>query len=96
VEADEAMPRELRLEVSVGDATVATASLPMQFLPPVAVQKLPDIPEPKPVPTPFLIGAHHCPLWEADKPDMWANIRKHPERTPALGFYAQENPEVSD
>jgi hypothetical protein len=35
-------------------------------------------------------------LWEADKPHMWDNILKHPERTPALGFYAQENPEVSD
>ena len=27
---------------------------------------------------------------------MWANVVKHPERTPALGFYSQENPEVSD
>jgi len=42
------------------------------------------------------VGAHHCPLWEADKPYMWANVVKHPERTPALGFYAQENPEVAD
>ena len=42
------------------------------------------IPEPKPVKTSILVGAHHCPLWEADKPHMWANVRKHPERTPAL------------
>jgi hypothetical protein len=54
------------------------------------------IPEPVPVKTSLLIGAHHCPLWEADKPEMWANVVKHPERTPALGFYSQENPEVSD
>ncbi len=54
------------------------------------------IPEPAPVPTPILIGAHHCPLWEADKPQMWANVLKHPKRTPALGFYSQENPEVAD
>ena len=27
---------------------------------------------------------------------MWLNLLKHPERTPALGFYSQENPEVSD
>jgi len=54
------------------------------------------IPEPKPVRTPILIGAHHCPLWEADKYNLWANVVKHPERTPALGFYAQENPEISD
>ena len=54
------------------------------------------IPEPQPVETSLLIGAHHCPLWEADKPELWANVVKHPERTPVLGFYSQENPEVSD
>ena len=27
---------------------------------------------------------------------MWLNVLKHPERTPALGFYSQENPEVAD
>ena len=54
------------------------------------------IPEPKPVQTPILIGAHNCPLWEADKFVYWDQVIKHPERTPALGFYAQENPEVAD
>ena len=54
------------------------------------------IPAPQPVATKLLVGAHHCPLWEADKPQMWDNVVKHPERTPTLGFYAQENPEVSD
>ena len=96
IEASEAMQCELVLRVGVDGETAAIASLAMQFLPPVKARKLPYIPEPKPVRTPILIGAHNCPLWEADKPQMWANIRKHPERTPALGFYAQENPEVAD
>jgi hypothetical protein len=96
IEADQAGQRELLLQVHAGPATAATASLPMLFLPPVEVQKLPYIPEPRPVETPILVGAHHCPLWEADKPAMWAQLLKHPERTPALGFYAQENPEVAD
>jgi len=54
------------------------------------------IPEPQPAPTKLLIGAHHCPLWERDQPEMWDQVVKHPERTPALGFYSQENPEVAD
>jgi len=96
IRADDSMRSELRLEVTQDGVTAATASLAMQFLPPVKVRKLPYIPKPQPVRTPVLVGAHHCPLWEADKPEMWANVLKHPERTPALGFYAQENPEVSD
>lgn len=96
IEAPEAMRCELLLEVTRDGVAAATASLAIQFLSPVKVRKLPYIPEPQPVRTPILIGAHNCPLWEADQPEMWANIRKHPERTPALGFYAQENPEVSD
>ncbi|MDR2848960.1 MAG: glycoside hydrolase family 99-like domain-containing protein, partial [Verrucomicrobiota bacterium] len=72
------------------------SSIRVRFLPALAPRKLPYIPEPVPAKTDVLVGAHHCPLWEADKPQMWLNVLKHPERTPALGFYAQENPEVSD
>ncbi len=96
IEADRAGPFELRVQVELGKTVAATASLTMRFLPPLEARKLPYIPEPKPVKTSLLVGAHHCPLWEADKPNMWAQLLKHPERTPALGFYAQENPEVSD
>jgi hypothetical protein len=54
------------------------------------------IPPPQPVKTSILIGAHNCPLWEADSPQMWDQVRQHPERTPLLGFYDQANPEVAD
>ena len=96
IEADEAREYELRLEVRAGATMLAEQALTMRFLPPLEPRELPYIPEPEPVTTDILVGAHHCPLWEADRPHMWANVRKHPERTPALGFYAQENPEVSD
>ena len=96
IEANEAGQYELRLEAGLEGATAAVASLPMLFLPPVEQRTLPYIPEPKPVHKRLLVGAHHCPLWEADKIGMWTQVLKHPERTPALGFYAQENPEVSD
>ncbi len=78
------------------EADGQTATVTVRFVAPAPARRLSYIPEPKPVRTDMLVGAHHCPLWEADKPFMWANVLKHPERTPALGFYAQESPEVSD
>lgn len=96
VEAKEPMTYELALDVSANGSSLTKTSLSMNFLPAVEMRKLDYIPEPQPVRTDVLIGAHHCPLWEADKPFMWSQLIKHPERTPALGFYAQENPEVSD
>jgi hypothetical protein len=96
IQADEALYGDVRLKVLSEGAAVAAAAIPVRFLPAMPVRRGGYIPEPRPVKTLVLVGAHNCPLWEADKPQMWANIRKHPERTPALGFYAQENPEVAD
>lgn len=96
IEAREAMSGEFRLEIDGAGGACAPATLAMSFLPPFKAQKLPYIPDPVPVKTDILVGAHNCPLWEADKPSMWSQLLKHPERTPALGFYAQENPEVAD
>ena len=91
IEAIQAGPVEVAIEVDGVSATLG-----MRFLPPVEVRALEYIPKPKPAESKLLVGAHHCPLWEADRPSMWSQLAKHPERTPALGFYAQENPEVSD
>ncbi len=87
---------KLGLDILCNGKKVAEATLSMQFLEPVEITHPPYIPAPKPANSPLLVGAHHCPLWEADRPDMWDNIVKHPERTPALGFYAQDNPEIAD
>ena len=96
IEAAEAMSCELKLQLCVGSSTATNAAVAMRFLPAMPARKLSYLPAPVPVPTKILVGAHNCPLWEADNPQMWDNILKHPERTPALGFYAQENPEVAD
>ena len=96
VEAAAEMHCELRLEVKSGGAIVAEAELPLYFLPAVEVAKRDYIPEPVPAKSRVLIGAHHCPLWDSDQLVLWDNVIKHPERTPALGFYSQDNPEVSD
>ena len=87
---------DVRLTVAMGGKEVAARALLVRFLAPRPIRKLAYLPEPSPVQTVLLIGAHHCPLWEADRPEMWAQIVRYPERTPALGFYNQENPEVAD
>jgi hypothetical protein len=97
LEAAEPMAADMVVTLKAMDGSpVAQQSLRMLFLPPVEQFSPPYIPAPVPAPTSMLVGAHHCPLWEADKPQMWLNVLKHPERTPALGFYAQDNPEIAD
>ena len=98
ITAQNPLYEEVRIILTDGSAIVASQSLPVRFLPAMKRTNPPYIPEPKPVSNKeILVGAHNCPLWEADQPEMWDQVLyKHPERTPALGFYAQENPEVAD
>jgi hypothetical protein len=97
LEADAATAAEIGLDIRALDGSpVAREMLRMLFLPPLARTSPPSMPEPVPARSDRLIGAHHCPLWEPDQPDMWLNVLKHPERTPALGLYAQNDPEVAD
>jgi hypothetical protein len=94
--ASRALLATLRIEVTSAGTTVADAAVPVRFLPALDTPVATYIPTPQPAPTRLLIGAHHCPLWEAGTPEMWTQVRKHMERVPALGFYAQDNPEVAD
>jgi len=97
--ADKPLYEELVLEIKNKQDILSVGRLPVRFLP--AQQKADLAYIPKPV-TPLkknnklLVGAHNCPLWESDAYTRWSQLKKHPERTPALGFYAQENPEVAD
>ena len=80
------------------DGKVHQQSTIMQVVMPARkIEKLDYIPEPKPVKTEILIGAHNCPLWETDRAELWNQVvKKHQERTPALGIYSQDNPELAD
>jgi hypothetical protein len=94
-------PAEIRadvvLEVAYGDE-VLRRTLPVRFFP--DIDDPPDgyIPPPEPVESPLLVGAHHCPLWEADPSSFarWAQVRADLTRLPALGFYDAVDPEVAD
>lgn len=73
-----------------------SAQIRVSFLEARAPKKRFYIPEPLPLETELLIGAHHCPLWENEHPEMWNQLSIHPERMPALGLYDQKNPEIAD
>ncbi len=104
VEAAEECGSELKLEVKAEKHPAVHSSIRVYFMPKLDKEALTQslkasggyIPEPQPAQTEILIGAHHCPLWESDRPEIWHNVIKHPERTPALGFYSQGNPEIAD
>lgn len=55
-----------------------------------------------PVPTPhaptsdYLIGAHYFPGWKHGDHWGWRKIEPFPERKPLLGWYDEDNPEVTD
>lgn len=96
VVAEEPLEGDFGVEASAEGTAPQRSGFKMTFLPARPPEKAAYIPEPVPAKTQILVGAHNCPLWEADHPEMWANILKHPERLPALGYYDQANPEVAD
>ncbi|MDR1383725.1 MAG: glycoside hydrolase family 99-like domain-containing protein [Planctomycetaceae bacterium] len=88
---------EFTLELLHDNKVVQRSTISQVVLPPRKIEKLESIPAPQPVKTDMLIGAHNCPLWEKERADLWNQVvKKHQERTPALGIYSQDNPEVSD
>jgi hypothetical protein len=96
VEAQAGGAAEIVLDLATPGRPAVKQSLTIDFLPPVAAQKLDAVPPAEPVATDMLVGAIHCPLWEADRIDLWRGVLRHPERMPALGLYTQENPQVAD
>ena len=85
------------MELFVGGNVVQRIEISQAVLPALAVERMDYIPEPQPVETKMLIGAHLCPLWETDRAELWNQVvKKHQERTPALGIYSQDQPEIAD
>lgn len=96
IEAAAGGPAEIVLDLAAADGPAVRQPLTIDFLPPVAARKLDAVPAAEPVETDMLVGAIQCPIWEADRVDLWRGVLRHPERMPALGLYAQENPQVAD
>jgi len=96
LEAEKPLYSEVLLEVVQEKAVLAAQRLAVRFLPPLEKRKADYVPAPRPAKTKLLVGAHYFPGWEADHPERWEQLKKHPERTPALGFYDQSSPELAD
>lgn len=96
IEATAGGPAEIWLELAAAGTAPVRAPVTVNFLPPLTSERLDTVPAPKPTATDVLVGAIHCPLWEADRVDLWRGVLRHPERLPALGLYAQEQPQVAE
>ena len=57
------------------------------------------IPEPQPVKSDYVIACHYYPGWKKGAAVIhngFDDLKEYPERTPLLGYYNEENPEVCD
>jgi len=98
VQAEAAGEAVLRLTIETPEAAPATTERRLTFTTPVEVTKAEYVPPPQPADTgDLLIGAHYCPLWkQGSRAGGWEQIEPYPEREPALGWYDEDNPEVTD
>lgn len=99
VSSDGPMTSALSLRVDGGSATPAGAELPVRIGPALAQRQLDYVPPPQHVKAKddLLIGAHMCPLWKmGERAQVWEPIVGWPNRTPALGYYDEGSPEVTD
>jgi hypothetical protein len=55
-----------------------------------------SIPAPQEAKTQYLIGVHYFPGWKQGTHLGWQKIEPFPDRKPALGWYDEGNPEVTD
>ncbi|MCC7493843.1 MAG: glycoside hydrolase family 99-like domain-containing protein [Fimbriimonadaceae bacterium] len=89
----------LSCQVSGAGSSSSSLSASIRFAPFVAPTVADYVPPPQPVDTgPYLVGAMHCPLWRQGTRGQggWQEILPFPEREPALGWYDEGDPEVTD
>ena len=89
-------PGPISLSVKIEGPAVApenaTATIDMTETP--NVPKSDYVPEPRPVPCKYDLGAFYFPGW--DRMAKWSPILDYPARKPVLGWYDEANPECVD
>jgi hypothetical protein len=88
-------PGEVPISITAeSESSSAEASTMLLINPKVATQKASYIPPPQPAASEYNIGAYYFPGWSLDS--HWDPIRSFPQRMPALGYYAEGDPQVLD
>ena len=57
------------------------------------------VPEPKPATSDYIVAAHYYAAWKKGAAQIhngFEDLHDYPERTPLMGYYDEENPEVCD
>ena len=57
------------------------------------------VPEPQPATTDRIVAAHYYAAWKKGAAELhngFDDLHEYPERTPLMGYYDEENPEVAD
>lgn len=86
---------EARLEFRQGAKALSSLEFPVVWREAVTQTRTEYIPTPATVDTRhYLVGAIHCPLW--NRGARWPAITPYPDREPALGWYDEGAPEVTD
>ena len=95
VRGDRAVRAPVKATLAGPGAPAAPAVTELVLLPDLKLPKASYVPEPKPVPCDYEIGAYYFPGWGAA--NRWQCIRDiAPIRKPVLGWYDEGNPECAD
>jgi hypothetical protein len=93
--ASQAVQGHARLDFRQEAKLLDSLEIPVRWIAPVAVSPAQYVPVPQTVDTgSLLLGAVHCPLW--GNGSSWRRIEPFPDREPALGWYDEGIPEVTD
>lgn len=77
-------------------SAAARKSLLLEFHPAYTGPAFSSVPPPRPAPSDYLLLMHYCPLWKVGTHYGWGKIENWPERRPALGWYDEGSPQVTD
>lgn len=94
--SDKPLTGEVAVTVTADGAPAITKAIRVSFTKPVAVTQSQYVPRPIPGKTDYLIGAHYFPGWKPGTHVGWSAINPYPDRKPALGWYDESDPQVTD